>query len=76
MARPVVIRTHYRDDAAYLLRLELAVLKDDKRTTEWRNKIAQQLRDLSLEFLSAEGPQVPVPVSSLPSKAASFEEKK
>lgn len=58
MSRPVVIRANYRDDAAYLLRLEQAVLKDDRRAPNWRDKIAAQVRSLALTFLEAEQPVV------------------
>lgn len=64
MPRPVVIRTNYRDDAAYLIRLEQAVLKDDRRTPAWRDAIAAQLRSLALQFLEAEQPVVSKPATS------------
>jgi hypothetical protein len=64
MPRPVVIRANYRDDAAYLIRLEQAVLKDDRRLPVWRDKIAAQLRSLALQFLEAEQPVVSKPATS------------
>jgi len=54
MSRPVSIRASYRDDAAYLLRLEAAVEKDDSQSKTWRQETAQKLRQLSLRFLEAE----------------------
>lgn len=68
MARPVVIRANYRDDAAYLLRLEQAVLKDNRRPSNWRDMIAAKLRDLSLTFLQAEIPAVPADSSDAKKK--------
>ena len=54
MSRPVSIRVSYRDDAAYLLRLEAAVEKDGSQSKAWREETAQMLRKLSLRFLEAE----------------------
>ena len=55
MSRPVSIRVSYRDDAAYLIRLEAAVEKDDSQSKDWRQETAQMLRKLSLRFLEADG---------------------
>ena len=55
MSRPVSIRVSYRDDAAYLIRLEAAVEKDDSQSKDWRQETAQMLRRLSLRFLEADG---------------------
>lgn len=55
MSRPVSIRVSYRDDAAYLLRLEGAVEKDDSMSKDWRQETAQRLRMLSVRFLEADG---------------------
>ena len=57
MAKPVQIRASYRDDAAFLLRLEAAVVKDDRQTDEWRKETCAQIRSLSLRLLSAKIPQ-------------------
>jgi hypothetical protein len=54
MSRPVSIRVSYRDDAAYLLRLEEAVEKDDSQSMAWRKDTAHKLRELSLRLLEAE----------------------
>ena len=55
MSRPVSIRASYRDDAAYLIRLEAAVEKDDSQSKDWRQETSQMLRKLSLRFLEADG---------------------
>ena len=55
MSRPVSIRVSYRDDAAYLIRLEAAVEKDDLQSEAWRRESVQMLRNLSLRLLEADG---------------------
>jgi hypothetical protein len=55
MSRPVSIRVSYRDDAAYLIRLEAAVEKDDSQSEAWRRESVQMLRNLSLRFLEVDG---------------------
>ena len=55
MSRPVSIRASYRDDAAYLLRLEAAVEKDDSQSNDWRQETSSMLRKLSVRFLEADG---------------------
>ena len=47
------MRPSYRSDASYLLRLWDAVLKDTRRSSVWRNKVARQVRKLSLMLLEA-----------------------
>jgi hypothetical protein len=44
----------YRDDAAYLLRLEAAVAKDDRRTEAWRNRAIGHLHKAAIMFLEAD----------------------
>jgi len=56
MPRPVKMRPSYRSDASFLLRLEDAVLKDTRRTSTWRNKVAKQVRRLSIMLLEAAAP--------------------
>jgi hypothetical protein len=53
VAKPVQIRASYRDDAAYLLRLETAVAKDNRQTETWRKDTCKMLRELSQRLLSA-----------------------
>jgi hypothetical protein len=53
MPRPVAIRVSYRDDAGHLLRLEAAVVKDERQTPEWRDKTAKVIRQLSMLLLEA-----------------------
>jgi hypothetical protein len=54
MSRPVSIRVSYREDAAFLIRLEAAVEKDDSQSRDWRIETAQKIRELALRFLGAE----------------------
>ena len=53
MAKPVQIRASYRDDGAFLLRLEAAILKDDRQTEAWRKETCAMIRALNLRLLSA-----------------------
>jgi hypothetical protein len=61
VAKPVSIRASYRDDAAFLIRLETAISKDDRQTEEWRKETCAQVRALSVRLLSAkiDGEQAP-----------------
>lgn len=52
------MRASYRDDAAFLLRLEAAVLKDERQPSGWRDETCQLLRELSLRLLKAEGENI------------------
>ena len=54
MARPVAIRTSWRNDAAYLLRLEEAIEKDVNETPRWRRETWRLARRLAQKFLAAE----------------------
>jgi len=53
MPKPVQMRASYRDDAAFLLRLEAAVSKDVRQTEAWRKETAAKVHDLALHLLSA-----------------------
>ena len=53
MPKPVQIRASYRDDAAFLIRLESAVAKDDRQTEEWRRETCADIRRLSVRLLEA-----------------------
>lgn len=57
MPRPVQIRASYRDDAAYLLRLEEALSKDDRQSAVWRKEACKLARSLSVKLLQAETPE-------------------
>jgi hypothetical protein len=50
----VSIRVSYRDDAAYLLRLEGAVAKDDRQSDAWRRKVLHHLHAVATLFLQAD----------------------
>lgn len=54
MPRPVAIRADgYRDDGAYLLRLENAVSRDEKQSAEWRRETCEMIRKLANRLLQA-----------------------
>jgi len=53
VAKPVQIRASYRDDAAFLIRLETAVAKDGRQTESWRKETCRMLRELAQRLLSA-----------------------
>jgi|WetSurMetagenome_2_1015567.scaffolds.fasta_scaffold425888_3 hypothetical protein len=54
MPRPVAMRVNYRSDGAYLLRLQGALLKDDRETSSWREETAKMVLDLARRLLEAE----------------------
>jgi hypothetical protein len=54
MARPVAIRSSWRNDAAYLLRLEEAIEKDTTQSPRWRRETWRLARRLAQKFLGAE----------------------
>jgi hypothetical protein len=56
MTRPVKLRLSYRNDAAFLMRLEEAVRKDVRQTKAWKTKVTTRLRELSLLFLAVVEP--------------------
>lgn len=53
MPKPVSMRVSYRDDAAYLLRLEAAVSKDTRQAEEWRRETCAQIKALTVRLLGA-----------------------
>lgn len=54
MPRPVVMRASYGPDAAYLLRLQVAVNKDTRRSPGWIKEISRCLNRVTSMFLEAE----------------------
>ena len=54
MSRPVSLRPSYRDDAAFLLRLEAAVGKDERQSATWRIGTQKLLRKISVRLLEAD----------------------
>jgi hypothetical protein len=54
MSRPVSLRPSYRDDAAFLLRLEAAVGKDERQSSAWRIGTQKLLRKISVRLLEAD----------------------
>lgn len=61
MGKPVQIRVHYRDDSAYLLRLETAVRKDTRQTEAWRQETATLLRQAVTKLIEATAEVAPPP---------------
>jgi hypothetical protein len=55
MSRPVQIRVSYRNDAAFLLRLEDAVSKDERQEEVWRQETCAHIRQLATRLLQADG---------------------
>ena len=53
MPKPVQMRASYRDDGAFLLRLEAAVSKDTRQSEAWRKGTMAKIHDLALHLLSA-----------------------
>lgn len=50
------MRASYRDDAAFLLRLETAVSKDTRKTEQWRTQACSQIRTLVQTLLEVDEP--------------------
>ena len=57
MAKPVQIRASYRDDVAFLIRLEKAVEKDDRQDGGWRQETCNDIRSLYKRLLTARADQ-------------------
>ena len=53
MPKPVQMRASYRDDAAFLLRLEAAVSKDTRQTEAWRTETVAMVHALAVRLLTA-----------------------
>jgi hypothetical protein len=47
-------RASYRDDGAFLLRLENAVSKDERQPEAWRRETTDMIRALALRLLEVE----------------------
>ena len=60
MPRPVAIRASYRNDAAFLLRLEEAIGKDPIRRGTWKRSTSKLIRKLVHKLLSAEQERIGV----------------
>jgi hypothetical protein len=60
MPRPVAIRASYRNDAAFLLRLEEAIGKDPAMRDAWKRTGAKLIRPLVHHLLTAEKERVRV----------------
>lgn len=54
MPRPVVQRTSYRRDAAFLLRFEESVGLDTDQPEEWRREVRDMIRKLVQKILTAQ----------------------
>lgn len=54
MGRPVEVRPNYRSDAAYLLRFEGALSKDESLPSEHRSKMMEAAHALSMLCMEAD----------------------
>lgn len=54
MPRAVSVKANYREDGAYLIRFESAVLKDTDLPEEWRRQFAQAVHSLAAKCLEAD----------------------
>lgn len=52
MPKPVKIRTHFTEDAQYLLRLVKAIRKDN-RPAEWTDEVCSDLENLASKLIQA-----------------------
>lgn len=48
------MRASYNSDAAFLLRLQVAVSKDDRQSEGWRRETAAMINQLARRLLEAE----------------------
>jgi hypothetical protein len=53
MSRPVALRASWRNDAAWLLRFEEAVEKDQTETEDWKREVCDMARKLAQKLLTA-----------------------
>lgn len=54
MPRAVAVRANYREDSAYLIRFESAILKDPDLPEDWRREFAQFVHTLATRCLEAD----------------------
>ncbi len=54
MPRAVAVRANYREDSAYLIRFESAILKDPDLPEDWRCEFAQSVHKLATRCLEAD----------------------
>jgi len=47
------MRASYRDDAAFLIRLESAIDKDTRQTDEWKSETKAMVHALALRLMAA-----------------------
>jgi len=52
MPRPVAVRTSYRNDAAYFLRYESAIERDEEAEETWQQDVLGHLRALAQLLLA------------------------
>jgi len=55
MARPVTVRKSYTADRSRLVRLELAVEKDPKLSSEQKSNVTEKIRSLIQAFMELDG---------------------
>ena len=56
MSRPVALRVSWRNDAAWLLRFEEAVEKDQTQSSEWKRTVCEKAHELAQMLLTAKRP--------------------
>ena len=64
MSRPVAVRTSYRNDAAYLLRLEGALELDIDQDDKWIRETQKMARELAQKLLTAKQKRVVEKIAS------------
>ena len=47
------MRASYRDDAAFLIRLEVAIDKDTRQTAQWRKETGELVHALAIRLMAA-----------------------
>lgn len=57
MPRLPKLRLNYAADRGFLIRLGDAVSRDDKRASEWKQRVITLIRKLEAEFLQADQEQ-------------------
>lgn len=55
MARRPKVRVTYKDDSAYLIRLQQAVEMDPMRSSKWKRQVSEHINALTLLFVQDDG---------------------
>ncbi len=54
MPQPVKVRVSFQQDMSFLMRLKVAIEKDDKRSPAWKKRVLPAIDGLRELFLEAE----------------------